>query len=228
MKHKLELIYFKMRALAEAPRLLLHYTKLEYDDIMSWDFYGKEWAEIKSKVPFRQLPMLVVDGKHEICQSIAILNFIEKIAGIEISNPTVNAKANAVMQSAQELFMPLNPTINFSVGDRFKKKREDMMPFLNSRFEDLERALKDNDNKFYVDDKPRACDFAVYHHLDLSKLLDPKLINKFPRLEKFIEDVESIETVKSYLNSRAELIDVGVEPKLVIDGVPHPTGVKKT
>ena len=166
-----------MRALAEAPRLLLHYTKLEYDDIMSWHYYGKEWSEIKSKVPFRQLPMLVVDKKHEICQSIAILTFIEKIAGINISDPILNAKTNAVMQSAQELFMPLNPTINFSVGDRFKKKREDMMPFLNSRFEDLERALKDNDNKFYVDDKPRACDFAVYHHLDLSKLLDPKLIN---------------------------------------------------
>ena len=228
MKHKFELIYFKMRALAEAPRLLLHYTELDYKDIMSWDYYGKEWSEIKSKVPFKQLPMLVVDQKHEICQSIAILTFVEKIAGIDISDPILNAKANAVMQSAQELFMPLNPTINFSVGDRFKKKREDMMPFLNSRFEDLESALKDNDNKFYVDDKPRACDFAVYHHLDLSKLLDPKLINNFPRLEKFIEDIELIETVKSYLNSRAELIDVGVEPKLVIDGVAHPTGVKKT
>ena len=228
MKHKLELIYFKMRALAEAPRLLFHYLGLEYEDIMSWDYYGKEWSEVKTKVPFRQLPMLVVDQKHEICQSIAILTFIEKIGGINISDPIQNAKANAVMQSAQELFMPLNPTINFSVGDRFQKKREEMMPFLNSRFEDLERALKDNDEKFYVDDKPHACDFAVYHHLDLSKLLDPKLINKFPRLEKFIEDIESIETVKSYLNSRPQLIDVGVEPKLVIDGVAHPTGVNKT
>ena len=130
-----------MRALAEAPRLLLNYTKLEYEDIMSWDYYGKEWSEIKSKVPFRQLPMLVVDGKYEICQSIAILTFIEKIAGINISDPILNAKANAVMQSAQELFMPLNPTINFAVGDSFKKKKEDMMPFLNTRFEDLELSL---------------------------------------------------------------------------------------
>ena len=228
MKHKLELIYFKMRALAEAPRLLLNYTETEYDYVMSWDYYDKEWSEVKSKVPFRQLPMLVVDQKYEICQSIAILTFIEKIAGINISDPILNAKANAVMQSAQELFMPLNPAINFAVGDSFKKKKEDMMPFLNTRFEDLERALKDNNKKFYVDDKPHACDFSVYHHLDLSKLLDPKLINKFPRLEKFIEDIESIETIKSYLNSRPELIDVGVEPKLVIDGVAHPTGVKKT
>ena len=228
MKHKLELIYFKMRALAEAPRLLLEYTELEYDDIMSWDYYDEEWAHIKSKVPFRQLPMLVVDGKHEICQSIAILTFIEKIAGIDISDPIQNAKANAVMQSAQELFIPLNPTINFAVGDSFKKKREDMMPFLDTWFEDLERALNDNDKKFYVDDEPKACDFAVYHHLDLSKLLDPEIIKKFSRLEKFIEDIESIESIKSYLNSRPKLIDVSIEPKLVIDGVAHPTGVKKT
>ena len=217
-----------MRALAEAPRLLLHYTELEYDYIMSWDYYEKEWSEVKSKVPFRQLPMLVVDQKHEICQSIAIMTFIEKIAGINIEDPILNAKANAVMQSAQELFMPLNPTINFSVGDRFNKKREDMMPFLNSRFEDLNRALGDNEKKFYIDDQPHACDFAVYHHLDLSKFLDPELIKKFPRLEKFIEDVETIETVKSYLNSRPKLIDVGIEPKLVIEGVAHPTGVNKT
>ena len=102
------------------------------------------------------------------------------------------------------------------------------MPFLNTRFEDLERALKHNESKFYVDDKPHACDFAVYHHLDLSKLLDPELIKKFPRLEKFIEDIESIESIQSYLNSRPKLIDVSVEPKLVVDGVSHPTGVKKT
>ena len=228
MKHKLELVYFKMRALAEAPRLLFHYTEIEYEDIMSWDYYGKDWSEIKSKVPFRQLPMLVVDQKHEICQSIAILTYIEKIAGLNISDPVLNAKANAVMQSAQELFMPLNPTVNFAVGDSFKKKREDMIPFLNTRFEDLERALNDNDKNFYVNDKPHACDFAVYHHLDLSKLLDPELIKKFPRLEKFIEDIESINTIKSYLNSRPNLIDVSIEPKLVIDGVAHPTGVKKT
>ena len=38
----------------------------------------------------------------------------------------------------------------------------------------------------------------------------------------------SIESVKSYLDKRPELIEVSVEPKLIIDGVPHPTGVKKT
>ena len=59
-------------------------------------------------------------------------------------------------------------------------------------------------------------------------MLDPLIIKKFPRLEKFLEDLMSIESVRSYLDNRHELIDVSVEPKLVIEGVPHPTGVKKT
>ena len=217
-----------MRALAEAPRLLFHYTKIGYDDLMSWDYYDMEWSEVKPNIPFKQLPMLVIDKKHEICQSIAIMTFTENLAGINILDPILNAKANAIMHSAQELFMPLNPTVNFATGEKFIKKRDDMMPFLMSRFQDLEKALKENDKKFFIYDEPRACDFVAFHHLDLSKMLDPSIIKKFPRLEKFLEDIMLIKSVKSYLDNRPKLIDVSVEPKLVIDGVPHPTGVKKT
>ena len=227
MKHKLELIYFKMRALAEAPRLLFHYTNIEYEDVMSWDYYGKDWSEVKPNIPFKQLPMLIVDRKYEICQSMAIMTFIENLAGINITDPILNAKANAIMQSAQELFMPLNPTVNFAKGEKFIKKKDEMTPFLLSRFEDLEKVLKENNKKFFIFDEPRACDFVTFHHLDLSKMLDPSIIKKFPRLEKFLEDMMSIESIKSYLDNRPKLIDVSIEPKLVIDGIPQSTGVNK-
>ena len=67
-----------MRALAEAPRLLFHYTEIEYDDVMSWDYYDRDWSDVKPNIPFKQLPMLMVDKKHKICQSMAIMTFIEK------------------------------------------------------------------------------------------------------------------------------------------------------
>ena len=103
----LKLIYFKMRALAEAPRILFHYTGIEFEDLMSWEYYGEDWSIIKPKVSFKQLPVLIIDNKHEVAQSIAILNYIEKIAWIEIKNQIQSAKADAIMQSAQELFVPL-------------------------------------------------------------------------------------------------------------------------
>ena len=73
-----------------------------------------------------------------------------------------------------------------------------------------------------------SCDFAVFHHLDLSKKLDETLIVNFPRLEKFLYDISGIDSVANYLNNRPELIDVSIEPKLIINGTPHPTGVKET
>ena len=217
-----------MRALAEAPQLLMHYADIEYNYIMSWDYYDKEWQEVKPQIPFKQLPMIVVDDEHEICQSIAILNFIQNIAGLKLEDPVQEAKANAILQSAQELFLPLNPAVNFAVGDDFVKRRDDMLPFLQTRFEELEKIINLNGGRFFIDDTPRACDFAVFHHLDLSRKLDGKIIKEFPRLEKFLDDIASLSSIESYLSERPELIDVSIEPKLVINGKVHPTGTVKT
>ena len=217
-----------MRALAEAPQLLMHYLNIDYDYVMSWDYYNKEWSELKSLIPFKQLPMIVVDGEHQICQSIAIMSYVESISGTALTDPILIGKASSILQSAQELFMPLNPTINFAVGDDFKKKCEGMMPSLLSRFEDLEKILLSTNEKFFIDDTPRACDFATFHHLDLSKKIDEKILENFPRLAQFINDISSINSIKSYLEKRPELIDVSIKPKLVIDGIPHPTGTQQT
>ena len=225
---KIDLIYFKMRALAEAPQLLMHYADIKYNYIMSWDYYDKEWQEVKPQIPFKQLPMIVVDDEHEICQSIAILNFIQNIAGLKLEDPVQEAKANAILQSAQELFLPLNPAVNFAVGEDFAKRREDMLPFLQTRFGELEKIINLNGGRFFIDDTPRACDFAVFHHLDLSRKLDGKIIKDFPRLEKFLDDIASLSSIESYLSERPELIDVSIEPKLVINGKVHPTGTVKT
>ena len=224
----LKLIYFKMRALAEAPQLLLHYAGIDYQYLMSWEYFDQEWSDVKPNISFKQLPILMIDDEHEISQSIAILSYIEKLAGLSISNPIIAAKADAILLSAQELFAPLNPTVNFAVGSDFESKREKMMPFLLSRFEDLNRSLISSSGNFFIDDKPRACDFAAFHHLDLSKKIDPLLIKKFPRLEKFVNDISAIDSVNMYLSSRPELVKVGNEPRLIIDGVEHPTGIKKT
>ena len=66
--------------------------------------------------------MLEVNGQHQVCQSIAILKFLEDKAGLRITDPIEAAKADAILQSSQELFAPLNPTVNFAVGDDFLTK----------------------------------------------------------------------------------------------------------
>ena len=224
----LKLVYFKMRALAEAPQLLLNYCKINYEYIMSWDHFDDEWSNVKPKLAFKQLPMMEVEDGTQICQSIAILQYIENLGGLKISDPVKAAEATAVLQSAQELFAPLNPTVNFAVGQDFNNKRDSMRVNLESRFSDLARYLDKHEGRYFIDDTPRAAEFACFHHLDLSRELDPEILNKFPRLIKFVKDIKDIDTVSQYLKNRPELVGVGTEPKLVINGTEHPTGVNKT
>jgi len=224
----LKLVYFKMRALAEAPQLLLNYCEINYEYIMSWDHFDDEWSNVKPKLAFRQLPMMEVEDGTQICQSIAILQYIENLGGLKISDPLMAAEAMAVLQSAQELFVPLNPTVNFAVGQDFSNKRDSMRIYLESRFSDLARYLDKHEGRYFIDDTPRAAEFACFHNLDLSKELDPEILKKFPRLIKFVKDIEDIDTVSKYLKNRPELVGVGTEPKLVINGTEHPTGVNKT
>jgi len=224
----LKLVYFKMRALAEAPQLLLNYCEINYEYIMSWDHFDDEWSNVKPKLAFKQLPMMEVEDGTQICQSIAILQYIENLGGLKISDPVKAAEATAVLQSAQELFAPLNPTVNFAVGQDFNNKRESMRVNLESRFSDLARYLDKHEGRYFIDDTPRAAEFACFHHLDLSRELDPEILKKFPRLIKFVKDIEDIDTVSKYLKNRPELVGVGTEPKLVINGTERPTGVNKT
>ena len=117
-----------MRALAEAPQLLLHYAGIDYEYLMSWDYYDDSWSNIKPQISFKQLPVLIIDETHEIAQSIAILSYIEKLADLNLPNPIIAAKADAILQSAKELFAPLNPTVYFAIGDDFLNKRNEMTP----------------------------------------------------------------------------------------------------
>ena len=217
-----------MRALAEAPQLLLNYCKINYEYIMSWDHFDDEWSNVKPKLAFKQLPMMEVEDGTQICQSIAILQYIENLGGLKISDPVKAAEATAVLQSAQELFAPLNPTVNFAVGQDFNNKRDSMRVNLESRFSDLARYLDKYEGTYFIDDTPRAAEFACFHHLDLSRNLDPEILNKFPRLIKFVNDIENIDSVSKYLKNRPKLVGVGIEPKLIINGTEHPTGVNKT
>ena len=100
----LKLVYFKMRALAEAPQLLMQYAGLSYDYAMSWEYYDAPWAEVKPTVMFKQLPILVVDDQHVIAQSSAILRYLNGLTGLSLENPIEAARCDAILEAAQEMF----------------------------------------------------------------------------------------------------------------------------
>lgn len=79
-----KLTYFNSQALAEAIRFLLHYGKIEFEDIRV-DF-EKDWPSYpKDTLPLSQLPILEIDGK-VFYQSIAICRYLAKKVGLAGTN----------------------------------------------------------------------------------------------------------------------------------------------
>ena len=60
---RLNLIYANMRALCEAPQMMMRYANIPYSYNMVWDFYKKPWKEIKNSIYFNKIPILIMHGK---------------------------------------------------------------------------------------------------------------------------------------------------------------------
>uniref|UniRef100_A0AC35U0X3 Glutathione transferase n=1 Tax=Rhabditophanes sp. KR3021 TaxID=114890 RepID=A0AC35U0X3_9BILA len=67
MVGKITLTYFDGMGRAEVTRILLHYGGLQFEDVR---ISFEQWAAIKDKQPFKQLPVLDIDG-HKLAQSRA-------------------------------------------------------------------------------------------------------------------------------------------------------------
>ena len=118
---KLQLIYFNLRALCEAPRMMLHTAGIEYSYEMAWDYFKKPWGDVKKEVIFHKLPLLVINEKIEIWQSNTISRYIAKLTNNIPNNEEMVAYADSIFESAHDLFFPLNPTINVWVGEMHLK-----------------------------------------------------------------------------------------------------------
>ena len=221
----LTLVYFKMRALAEAPQMMLRYRDHPYQYAMGWDYFGKPWAEAKSEAAYRQLPMLVTEDGTRITQTGAIMRYLARRLDLMPTDPIMAAFADEVFEGAHELFAPLNPVVNFRTGDAFRDACEGCLSILTARFADFERLLARHAGPFFLGETAWFCDFAAFHHIDLSHFIDEAILADFPRLHEFTEAMRALPGIGAYLGERPELMGVGVGPKLVINGVPVPTGV---
>ena len=228
-KPKLELIYFTGRALAESPQMMMRYAGVEYRYEMAWDYYGKPWSEAKPEVHFGQLPVLVVNDTVHIWQSGAIIRYLAKLTGTMPEEPLLAARVDAVFEQTQELFAPLNPTVNIKIGEEHLKFKEMFLSSFPGILKNFARQLEHSDEgPYFFGSIPYYCDFSAYHHFSLATILQQDILNAYPSILDFMAEVENLSGVKEYLASRPEIIDAGTAPKLIIDGIAQPTGTKSS
>jgi len=73
-------------------------------------------------------------------------------------------------------------------------------------------------------DDPYYCDFAAYHYFEMALLLDKNILNDFTSIKNHMNTLTSLNGIKKYLNSRPEIINIGINPKMKINGIETQTG----
>ena len=224
-KPDLKLIYFKLRALAETPQMMMEYAGLNYSYIMAEDYFKKSWEEAKNDAPFNQLPLLIVNNNTEIWQSNSIVRFLAPLTGTMPDDRLVVAQVDAIFESTHELFFPLNPTVNVVTGEQHNALKKQFLEMFPRKLKNFSRQFERlSDGPFFFGEKPYYCDFSAYHHFSLAKILDPEVLKGYSRVISFMEAFEKLPKVDNYLEKRPEIIDVGTNPKLIIDGIKYETG----
>lgn len=225
LKPKLQLIYFNLRALCEAPRMMLHNSNISYSYEMAWDYFKKPWKEIKQDVIFHRLPLLVVNNKIEIWQSNTISRYIAKITNNVPDDDLMAAYADSIFESAHDLFFPLNPTINVMVGEiHLNHKKKLLDEILPKALNNFEKLIIRYDGNFFLGDRAYYCDYNVYHHLSLALILDKRALDNYSKLKKFMNNFKLLPGIKEYLNTRPKIIGIGTWPKVIIDGKEYSAG----
>ena len=164
---KLTLIYFPgFRARSEPTRMIMEYGCIPYTFTDCDGFYGCSFPEAKAsgKLVFGQLPILDIDGKHQISQSGSQNRYVASLVkkpGFYPTDPEKLAFCDMLHETHQDLWQ-IMPIVNLWTGkNRDQKKEEFFNTTLPSKLPALVKLL--GDKWFFCGDEVTYADFAIFH-----------------------------------------------------------------
>jgi len=206
----LKIVYFDFPFWrAEVARISLFKGNISFDDIRvnGDDFkFIKEHGKMKdgTLVPFRQLPILVVEGKI-IAQTGAIARICGKLSGLYPEEMIEAGKVDQIIDTATDINVLLKPSMRESDPIKRKAMRVELAQNdLPKYFGYLENILADNKPHWFVGDKMSIADIAIWRLMGwiTSGVVDdiPKdILNPFKNLNKLYNEVKEDEQVSEWM-----------------------------
>jgi len=206
----LKIVYFDFPFWrAEVARISLFKGDIKFDDIRvnGEDFkYIKEHGKMKdgTLVPFRQLPILVVEGE-TIAQTGAIARICGKMSGLYPEEIIEAGKVDQIIDTATDINVLLRPSMRESDPVKRKAMRVELAQNdLPEYFGYLENILADNKSHWFVGDKMSIADIAIWRLMGwiTSGVVDdiPKdVLNPFNNLNKLYNEVKKDQKVTEWI-----------------------------
>nr|CDJ94821.1 Glutathione S-transferase domain containing protein [Haemonchus contortus] len=198
-----KLIYFNGRGAGEIIRQLFVIAGQDFEDKR---VTFEEWPELKTKMPFHQLPVLEVDGK-QLAQSFAIVRYLAKQFGYAGKNAWEEATVDMIGDQFKDFLVEVSPTIRamlgFDKGDVDSLLKEKFFPARDKLMTFMAKILKENKSGYLVGDSLTWPDLYLAGVAEWATKI-PTLYDGFPELKAHSEKIRSIPELKKWIETRPD------------------------
>lgn len=199
--------YWNVRGLAEPIRYLLAYTGTEcqFCDYVTGDAPGYDkscWLNVKETLglPFPNLPYYI-DGDVKLTQTLAILRYIARKHNLCGTTEEEMQRVDVIAGEAKDFIAGFIKFTYFTSHVDFEGGRNDYLStcrvFLRRYSEFLAHF------PYFSGENISFADFMMYEILDQLRTFEPPVLYHFKNIADFMERIEAIPSIKTYLDSEA-------------------------
>ncbi|GMR45686.1 hypothetical protein PMAYCL1PPCAC_15881, partial [Pristionchus mayeri] len=202
------LVYFDKRGRAESIRQLFVVAGVPFEDDRVTD---EEWNAAKHRTPFRQLPILDVDGIL-LGQTHAIIRFLAKKFGYAGRSPLEEAIIDSLSERYSDFFDDVSPWLvvveGFAKGDEVRRVsfqrhlRESVLyPAALTFFECIEMFLK-KANGFLVGSDLSYVDLLISEGIAQIAEIEPRILDGHKRIDEYIRRIRKTPRLREWIADR--------------------------
>ncbi|XP_072162911.1 S-crystallin SL11-like [Diadema setosum] len=200
-----KLVYFNGRGRAEVSRLLFAQAGVEYEDSRVTQEEFAAMKEDKSKLPFGQLPVLIVDSHPPLPQSHAIERYLAREFGMYGKSNYESTMIDLVAETMEEIAKPVFPMYMEKDAEKKAQMIEEYVektsvPFITP----VEKHLgKNNEGKgYFVGETMTAADLYVFAVFEFLEEMMPQLLDKYPLIKDFVARMKKEPKIAAWLEKR--------------------------
>ncbi|XP_052281706.1 uncharacterized protein LOC127879101 isoform X1 [Dreissena polymorpha] len=204
--HSYKLFYFDWRGRGELSRMMFTAAGQSFVD-RRIDFF-KEWPGIKYTMPQYVVPVLEVDGRTNITQSMAITRYLARKFDLYGKNAQEMALVDQIIETVVDIFsgvLKFQETPNATERARVKAEfyKENCPKYLQFLENLVAEGGRDN---FAVGDGLTLADLALHVYIEHTEAhvapSDRPLLNNYTRLAENRRNTERIPKIRDYLANR--------------------------
>jgi len=193
-----KLTYFNGRGRGEISRMLFAAAGVKFEDVR---IEFKDWPALKPKTPQGTLPLLEIDGKAVITQSMSVARYLAREFGLDGKSKMEKATVDMIMDTLLDLFGEA-VKFAFNSDEAEKKKMQDEFEkgTAQAKLGQLEELVKNGTKGFAVGKELTFADLMLYVYLENSGC--HKLLDKYKMLKENRATIEKMPKIKAYLEKR--------------------------